>query len=66
MTPPSSLLVSLQASWEAPEWVEEIDPRTGASYFIQLSPADGSPITSTWEQPPHYVRLYRLSEFDKD
>ena len=53
-----------ESSWESPEWVEEIDPTTHATYYIQLNTQDATPLTSTWVMPPVFSRLYRRSEHD--
>lgn len=53
-----------ESSWECPEWVEEIDPTTHASYYIQLNTQNATPLTSTWVMPPVFSRLYRRSEHE--
>jgi hypothetical protein len=53
---------SEESSWECPEWVEEIDPATQATYYIRLDTNTAAPLMSTWDKPAQYARLYRRCE----
>jgi hypothetical protein len=48
-----------ESQWEAPEWVEEIDPDSGASYYIKQDTSTAQPLHSTWSRPEQFARVLR-------
>lgn len=48
----------MESRWEPPEWVEETDPNSGASYYVKLA-TDATPLHSTWSKPSSFARLKR-------
>ena len=48
-----------ESKWEAPDWVEEFDQTTGASYFVKLDPYTGNALHSTWTKPHQFAKLVR-------
>ena len=48
-----------ESRWEAPEWVEEIDPDSGAAYYLKLNVVDSQPLHSTWSRPQQFSRIIR-------
>jgi hypothetical protein len=51
-------VTTMESRWEPPEWVEETDPNSGASYYVKLS-SDARPLHSTWSKPQSFARLRR-------
>jgi hypothetical protein len=51
-----------ESSWAPPEWVQETDTQSGASYYMRLNQdADALPLHSTWTRPEQFAKLVRLS-----
>ena len=53
-----------ESKWEAPEWVEETDPSSGAKYYVKLAPVGANPLHSTWSKPDVFARLNRQTTED--
>jgi len=51
-----------ESRWEPPEWVEEKDPTSGASYYVKLNKSDAKPLHSTWSRPDLFARIIRATE----
>lgn len=48
-----------ESKWEAPEWVEEVDTESGASYYVKLDPYGAHALHSTWSRPQAFAHLIR-------
>lgn len=47
-----------ESQWELPPWLDEIDPQTGATYYVSSITGD-----ATWEKPPSFVPIIRENPF---
>jgi curved DNA-binding protein CbpA len=50
-----------ESKWEAPEWVQEVDPATGVQYYVKLEPLGAAALHSTWSRPEHFAQIRRLN-----
>ena len=49
-----------ESSWDAPEWIEEVDPSSGAKYYCHfVYNGEEVSMTSTWTRPKQYARVIR-------
>jgi curved DNA-binding protein CbpA len=49
-----------ESSWDAPEWIEEVDPATGAKYYCHFGyNGEEVSMTSTWTRPKQFARVIR-------
>ncbi len=51
--------VTQESSWESPEWVEEVDPESGVSYYLKLNSLNAQPLHSTWSKPKVFAKIVR-------
>lgn len=54
-----------ESRWEPPEWVAEVDPESGCTYYIKLNQETAQPLHSTWSRPNFFSKIIRgIPAFD--